>query len=83
MTLESKHPGQWAVHLTGGPSRHCQWSYFTQNPQGGGFGSNGGAGASQRSVLATAVRNIPAGASYHLYVNEQYRGLQPTGGGQP
>ncbi len=35
------------------------WHYFTQNPQGGGFGSN--AVDSKKAVLARALRGIPSG----------------------
>jgi hypothetical protein len=71
-----EHAGEWRVQLRGGPSQHTQWSYFTSNPQGGGFGTNLGAGTPQRTVHAAAIRVIPAGATYHLYVNGTYRGLK-------
>lgn len=50
------------------------WYYFTENPQGGGFGSN--MVSSQRSALAKATQNIPAGTKYQLIINHKDRGIQ-------
>lgn len=70
------------VKLTGGPKLHTQWSYFVENPQGGGFGSNTNAGAPQRQAWAAAVTRhtgLPPGASYRLSVNGQDRGVYVRG----
>jgi hypothetical protein len=40
------------------------WHYYTENPQGGGFGSNH---CGAKSVaLGAALRSVPAGAAYQL-----------------
>jgi hypothetical protein len=65
----------WTAKLTGGPTRHCQWFYFLENPQGGGFGSNTNAGASMASAWRRCVeRAVPYGTPYRLTVNGKDRG---------
>ena len=70
------------MKLTGGPKHHTQWSYFVTNPQGGGSGSSLGAGQPLKAVHRHAVSHhtgLPAGAKYHLSVNDEYRGVQTRG----
>jgi hypothetical protein len=70
------------VSLTGGPSRHRQWSWFVENPVGGGSGMNAGSGVSRRSALLMAVSRhmgLPIGARYRLVVNGKDLGLITRG----
>lgn len=64
----------YTVRLTGGPTRHTQWSYFTENPQGGGFGSNAGAGRPRHAALTMALRGLPSGTLYRLVINDREEG---------
>ena len=61
----------WVVTLT---KSRATWSYFTRNPQGGGFGSNVDGGFPQWMAWAAAVQNIPDGTRYGLVVNGKDRG---------
>lgn len=70
-----KYPGEYVVEVQRA-GKAGQYSYFTCNPQGGGFGTNMGAGVSLRRTLAAATRNIPAGTSYRLFVRGEDRGVQ-------
>jgi hypothetical protein len=54
------------------------WSWFTTNPQGGGFGSNHC--GTKRDALARALRSLRAGDKYSLTVNEQDCGIYTVGG---
>lgn len=79
---EHDAPALHHVKLTGGPSRRTQWSYFVENPQGGGSGTNAGAGVSLAAAWGRAVARhtgLPAGTVYRLSVNDQDRGLQTRG----
>ncbi len=53
------------------------WYYFTENPQGGGFGST--IVASKRTAIWLASRNIPDGEKYTLTVNETLIGTFTKG----
>ncbi len=53
------------------------WYYYTENPQGGGFGSNNC--GPQYIALARARQDIPAGAQYELIINDKSRGIQTRG----
>lgn len=60
------------VKLTGGPTQHTQWSWFVENPLGGGSGQNAGAGVSMSSAHRRAIARhtgLPPGARYRLSVN--------------
>jgi len=45
------------------------WSWYTENPQGGGFGSSCGSGLPRGAALRCALRGVPLGATYTLTVN--------------
>lgn len=59
----------YIVRLTGGPTQHTQWSYFTENPQGGGSGMNADAGTPRRGAERRAIQWLPVGTEYRLIVN--------------
>lgn len=61
----------WKVKLT---KERATWYWFTQNPEGGGFGSH--LVGPKRYALAAATRNIPEGATFELWVNHQLTGTQ-------
>lgn len=61
----------WHVRLN---KYRATWSYFTENPQGGGFGSN--YCGPQYIALARAIDSIPTGAPYSLTVNGRSRGIR-------
>jgi hypothetical protein len=61
----------WHVRLD---KYRATWSYFTRNPQGGGFGSN--YCGPQYIALARAIDNIPKGAEYSLTINGRSRGIR-------
>lgn len=56
------------------PTLYGQWTYFTKNPEGGGFGMNTSS-ASLSLAIRQAVLNIPTGTAYQLIVNDQDRGV--------
>lgn len=62
--------GEWVVTMD---KYRATWTYFTENPVGGGFGSNHV--GSQRAALTRALRSIPAGATYRLTINGRDRGM--------
>ncbi len=64
----------WRIRLD---KYRSTWSWFTTNPQGGGFGSN--QVSSLAAVLARAAANIPAGEIYRLVVNGVDRGAKVRG----
>ena len=64
----------WKVKLD---KRRSTWHYFTTNPQGGGFGSNHC--GTKRHTLATAIRNIPVGATVEVIINGQQEGIFTRG----
>lgn len=70
MNAEESKSG-WSVRLN---KHRATWSWFTGNPQGGGFGSN--QVSSQKAVLARATRNIPEGATYELTINDKSMGTR-------
>lgn len=43
------------------------WYWFTENPQGGGFGSNHC--GTKTAALHKALWNVPAGAQYQVTTN--------------
>ena len=49
------------------------WNYFTENPQGGGFGSN--YCGPRYIALHKATMNIPEGSEYQLIVNDKNQGI--------
>lgn len=49
------------------------WTYFTRNPEGGGFGSNF-CGA-KRVALSRAIRGVPKGAKYEVITNGKSEGV--------
>ena len=55
------------------------WRYFTENPQGGGFGCSTNSGAPRGAALLQATRGIPAGAKYELEVNGKPAGTFTKG----
>ena len=57
----------WTITL-----RKCRstWYWFVGNPQGGGGGSN--MVSSKRIVLATAMRNVPKGATVKVVTKDCY-----------
>jgi hypothetical protein len=57
-------PEQWKVRMT---LYRSTWSYFTENPQGGGFGSTHC--GSKKVALWKATLGIPSGETYLLTVN--------------
>lgn len=54
----------WSVRLT---KHRATWSYWTGNPQGGGFGSN--YCGPMKHAKARAIANIPDGETYQLEIN--------------
>lgn len=56
------------------------WHYFTQNPQGGGFGSNHC--GSKTVALGRALAGIPMGATYQLVTNGKITGQFTKGESQ-
>jgi hypothetical protein len=70
------------VKLSGGPSRGRQWSWFVENPEGGGSGMNAGAGVSRTSAHRMAVSHhtgLPVGTPYRLSINEKDIGVVTRG----
>jgi hypothetical protein len=59
--------GRWKVRMT---KYRSTWSWFTTNPQGGGFGSSHC--GSKRVALHHATRAIPTGTAYTLMVNGRW-----------
>lgn len=51
----------WKITLE---KHRATWYWFTKNPSGGGFGSN--YCGPKHVALASAIRNIPEGASYTI-----------------
>ncbi|MDD4888361.1 MAG: hypothetical protein PHU85_00395 [Phycisphaerae bacterium] len=51
---------------------YSTWYWYTQNPSGGGFGSN--LRGSQKSALYQALRGLPPGTQYHLWINDRDHG---------
>lgn len=64
-----KETGVWKVKLR---KLRSTWHWFTENPVGGGFGSN--QVSSKRSALTLAIQNIPAGKRYQLFSNGTLEG---------
>jgi hypothetical protein len=83
MRVNAEERQMYTVFLTGGPSRHTQWSWFVENPQGGGGGSNAGAGVSRRGALLMAVSHHTGleeyGTPYRLVVNGKDLGIMTRG----
>jgi hypothetical protein len=59
----------WKIKLW---KNRSTWHWFTENPQGGGFGSN--LCGPQKHALTAAMRNIPSGADYQLFINDKLIG---------
>jgi hypothetical protein len=73
---------RYHLKLSGGPSRGRQWSWFVENPEGGGSGMNAGAGVSRTSAHRVAVSRhtgLPVGTRYDLSVNGKYLGTLTRG----
>ena len=64
----------WHIRLD---KHRATWYYFTENPQGGGFGSNNCGPKSH--ALHRARANIPLGSQYRLTVNGRDRGVLVRG----
>jgi hypothetical protein len=82
MRVNAEERQMYTVFLTGGPSQHTQWSWFVENHDGGGSGSNAGSGVSRRSALLMAVSRhmgLPIGARYRLVVNGKDLGILVRG----
>lgn len=55
----------WKITLR---KHRATWHYFTENPQGGGSGSN--ICGPKYIALARATQYVPVGANYELWVND-------------
>lgn len=71
--VEALKPTTYRVTLTRS-GRYGQWSYFTRNPQDGGFGTNTN-GSSMGSTIRQAVQCIPVGTPYELVIHGRSRGV--------
>lgn len=60
----------WKVKLR---KVRATWYWFTENPQGGGFGSN--LVGPKKWALHRATENIPAGSQYQLFNGDKLEGV--------